>query len=722
MFKSKRVFIRNMISSAIPVVLVLAIAVSFLNRSFRMMEGQKRSIIQTQAESVLHDIDKELATSNLVADQICVDSDLTYENMLEHGLLTLKGIERLSMYRLYSTPQIFLTYVPEQLITKNGTCSREVYATRALGLTEDSIAVWERAFEAKENMTTVALENSNGRKFFLMLYHYPQSQYVDEKWVGFLFDQYGFGRILSDALQNLNAVVELSWNEHIIAIEDHSDNAHSDKAAFVESVRSGQAGDDYVILECQSQSYGIQLALVCDSGVLMKELRIEAVKMFAIGLATVALLSCFIWYYGKYRYRILYEIKQLAVSGRPELGTNIEADEYEIIRMVLKQNFEELKTKDDDLALVRERAKQQMSWMLLCAPSAEGIDVSQLMEGYGIKRRGGYCCTMLFQLKEKLPEGKLEIDDIPEILVHYSITENTNHYFALAISLADKDMNHQRRKRIAQIVMKRMADEDVYCRAVSCGLVYEELTQLSTSKQEAFSVLQVQTAYEGSERDVLFFDKLTHLTNNIAKPIEDSLNQFTEALCDHDSAEALNVLKQLLGDVSDEEQLSYVKYILVSSLIDIMYGMEIPLEHIDDFDQLMDLNSQSFEKQISALLPKLLVQLKKKDVADTQILYYIERNYNNSEISMHSIAEHFGISERSVSRILKKATDKTYKEYLNQIRLERACKLLAETDLDIRMIIKEVGCYDVSSFNRLFKQVFQMTPMEYRAEYGKSEK
>ena len=722
MFKSKRVFIRNLISSVIPVVLVLTIAVSFLNRSFRMMETQKRSIIQTQTENALHNIDQELATGNLVADQICVDADLTKENMLEYGTLTLKGIERLSMYRLYSGPQIFLTYVPEQLVTKNGTSSREVYVTRTLGLTEDSIAAWKQAFENKERQTIAVLEGKNGRKHFLMLYYYPQSRYVDEKWIGFLFDEYAFGRILSDTAQNLNAVAELSWNGRIIADVDHSNNSQSDKTAFVESVRSGKAGDKYAILECESQSYGLQLALVFDSGILMDELRIEAVKMFAVGLIAVVLVTCFIWYYGKYRYRLLYEIKQLAVSGRPELSTNTEADEYEIIRMVLKQNIEELRTKNEDLALVQKKAKKQMSWMLLCAPPAEGIDVSQLMDGYGMKSRNDYYCVMLFQLQEKLSDEKININDISDILVHYSFVENANAYLALGLTLTDKDMNHQRRKQIAQIVMKRLAEEDVYCRGVSCGLVYNELTQLSTSKQEAFSVLQVRVAHEGAQSDVLFFDKLTHLTNNIAEPIEDSLNQFTEALCDHNSAEALAVLKQLLDDVSDEEQLSYVKYILVSSLIDIMYGMEIPLEHIDDFNQLMDLNSQSFEKQISALLPKLVASIKKKDITDGQILFYIKKNHNNSEISMHTIAEHFGISERSISRILKKATNKTYKEYLNQIRLEHACKLLAETDMDIRMIIKEVGYYDVSSFNRLFKQTLQMTPMEYRTEYGKSEK
>ena len=112
MFKSKRVFVRNMISSIVPVVLVLVIAVSFLNRSFQLLETQKRSILQVQMDSILHDMELEMETSRIVADQICVDSDLSRDKMLEHGLLTLKGIDRLSMYRLHLNPQLFLSYIP----------------------------------------------------------------------------------------------------------------------------------------------------------------------------------------------------------------------------------------------------------------------------------------------------------------------------------------------------------------------------------------------------------------------------------------------------------------------------------------------------------------------------------------------------------------------------------------------------------------------------------
>ena len=115
------------------------------------------------------------------------------------------------------------------------------------------------------------------------------------------------------------------------------------KIAFLERIRTGEAKGDYSIIECYAQNYQLNIAMAFDNGVIADDLVDEAVKMIIVGL-----IAGFIWSYGKFRYRFLYEIKQLAVSGRPELTTNAEADEYEIIRAALKQSFEELKSKDED--------------------------------------------------------------------------------------------------------------------------------------------------------------------------------------------------------------------------------------------------------------------------------------------------------------------------------------------------------------------------------------
>ena len=64
---------------------------------------------------------------------------------------------------------------------------------------------------------------------------------------------------------------------------------------------------------------------------------------------------------------------------------------------------------------------------------------------------------------------------------------------------------------------------------------------------------------------------------------------------------------------------------------------------------------------------------------------------------------------------MKREIDKTYKEYLNELRVNKACELLEKNDLSIKQISKQVGCYEVASFYRVFKKVMGMTPDEYRS-------
>ncbi len=682
-----------------------------------MLAERNSSVIEVQIESVLHDMEKELSLSQRVAEQICLDPVLSRMNMLEYGSTAIAGVKRLSMYELQLNPQVFLTYVPEQLVTQNGTCSRQVFVKYELALTEDSTAEWERAFESKEKLTSVVLESQNGKKQLLMLYHYPQSFYVDEKWIGFLFSERELAHIMESTTESLNALAVLSFQEQVLTFSDHSDTNAEDKAAFLEMIRNGEVKEGFAIVKCHSQSYQIDVTMAFNNGIVRGNLVGEAVKMIVIGLLAVLLVSVFIWYYGKFRYRFLYEIKQLAVSCRPELTTNVEADEYEIIHAALKRCLEEIKAKDEDLETAGKIAKQQMSWILLCTPPAEGMDMAGLVEACGIEDAGEYYSAMVFELRKKLLDDILYLEDIPNVLLSTTFTENKNHYLVLALSMTDKDADRSRRQEIAQTVLHRMAEEEIKCQAISCGLVYEDISQISISKQEAFSVLQTQAPTEKTRKKVLFFDTITCLPDHISHTVDDGLDRFTEALRSENAPEASEAFRQLLSDAVDRAQLNYIKYKLVHNTIDSMREMDVSPEQMDELLQLVNLDVQSFGDRMDEQLTKLFTKMKENDINAGQILAYIEQNYNDSEISLRAIADHFGISVRSINRVLKNSTKKTYKEYLNQIRLEQACRMLKETDLGVRTIIKQVGYYDASSFNRLFRQAFNMTPVEFRNKH-----
>lgn len=57
-----------------------------------------------------------------------------------------------------------------------------------------------------------------------------------------------------------------------------------------------------------------------------------------------------------------------------------------------------------------------------------------------------------------------------------------------------------------------------------------------------------------------------------------------------------------------------------------------------------------------------------------------------------------------------------FSHYVQQKRIEKSCKLLAETDLPISSVMIEAGYYDAKTFYGLFKRVMGLTPMQYRTK------
>ena len=84
------------------------------------------------------------------------------------------------------------------------------------------------------------------------------------------------------------------------------------------------------------------------------------------------------------------------------------------------------------------------------------------------------------------------------------------------------------------------------------------------------------------------------------------------------------------------------------------------------------------------------------------------------EISINSLSGIYHKNEKYMGRLFKKEMGKSYAEYCNDIRIERALELLKNTDAKIIDIALECGFNHVSYFNRVFKKKYGVSPTEYR--------
>lgn len=93
---------------------------------------------------------------------------------------------------------------------------------------------------------------------------------------------------------------------------------------------------------------------------------------------------------------------------------------------------------------------------------------------------------------------------------------------------------------------------------------------------------------------------------------------------------------------------------------------------------------------------------------------YLSEHYRDA-ISLSDTADYLGVSSSHLSRVFKNDTGMNLVNYLNQIRIEKAKKMIAENDfLQMKNIAYETGFNSYNHFSATFKSVVGMSPQEYQ--------
>jgi len=118
----------------------------------------------------------------------------------------------------------------------------------------------------------------------------------------------------------------------------------------------------------------------------------------------------------------------------------------------------------------------------------------------------------------------------------------------------------------------------------------------------------------------------------------------------------------------------------------------------------MPLSSFIYKKQYSDIEGKRM----------SALMDYTMNNFRNT-ICLEDIAKISAMTKNAFCKYFKKRTNKTYFQFLNELKIENACKLLLTNDDDsIADIAFKSGFNNISNFNRQFKSVKQIVPTEYR--------
>lgn len=136
--------------------------------------------------------------------------------------------------------------------------------------------------------------------------------------------------------------------------------------------------------------------------------------------------------------------------------------------------------------------------------------------------------------------------------------------------------------------------------------------------------------------------------------------------------------------------------------------------YLDKLDSIKEIKEWFIEKAI-----KLNEFIKKERVNSSKLLVekakeYIKNNYSDYEISVEKLCSKLHVSPTYFSTIFKKETNMSFVNYLTDIRLEEAIKLLNTTDDKTYIIAAKVGYQEANYFSYVFKKKFGISPSRYR--------
>ncbi|MCD7843185.1 MAG: AraC family transcriptional regulator [Clostridiales bacterium] len=98
-----------------------------------------------------------------------------------------------------------------------------------------------------------------------------------------------------------------------------------------------------------------------------------------------------------------------------------------------------------------------------------------------------------------------------------------------------------------------------------------------------------------------------------------------------------------------------------------------------------------------------------------EALLYLEENYQEN-LTTRSVSSYFGYSREYFCRLFKRHSNQTFKQYLTELRLNAALRLLRTTDHGVGQIGMDCGFPDEKTFFAAFKRRAGMTPSQYRAQ------
>lgn len=227
--------------------------------------------------------------------------------------------------------------------------------------------------------------------------------------------------------------------------------------------------------------------------------------------------------------------------------------------------------------------------------------------------------------------------------------------------------------------------------------------------------LDIQNRFEGKQEIIQSFEE--RIENCITALQKDDLTAYIDRIYDGIKAQGTNISPEQVRNITMKIIINIFHkarefFIDTEKIINHNeYMVFWSISKATDIEELRKLSVEIGLKVIDAILQQ---QNKKYSKTVDYAVRYIQNNFGNQDLCLKTLANQMDVSAVHLGRIFKNETGMFFSDYLNQIRIQEAKRMLLETNIKIRDITEKVGFVNTSYFFTVFKKVMGVTPGEIR--------
>lgn len=425
---------------------------------------------------------------------------------------------------------------------------------------------------------------------------------------------------------------------------------------------------------------------------------------------------------------LMNRIRNNDFAGEPRARKRYEFDviETSVVNM-LQENLQLA----DKLSFQKPYVEDQVVSMLIKGTLTNKDDISRLLSKHNINMQEKY--FMIAKVSICRENGQPQGIPLRELIFHINFFLEHNFYgnfYTLEMLYGDTVIVFNAKYEVLhkENMRKLVTELELYLYDylqvninTGVGRVYGDSTEINLSFNEAVSAFEYSLV-KGKET-ILFYEDLIDSNSRIYWYPTDEQTRLVQFLKQGDTEVFKDITVKIFESIRSKQLSSglirAICFGIINSVISVVNELEseeftAEIEALTNYKTLDDLHC-SLDKV--ALCICQYINGKKlcgNDDLKNAILDFVNINYKNSMLSLEMLSDKFHVSAKYISRIFKEHTVCRFADYVWQLRLGHAKKLLGETELPVKEIVFAVGYSDAANFIRSFKMSEGITPGEYR--------